>query len=385
MGDKVYLEAEIKLEEETVALHDAVASVIELPKDGEKQIDLLYFSAIFVSSGENLNHAYFTPSELVAAEGTIVNKALDVEHKEEEIIGHIYERAFTDKEGNPLVLEDLASMETASLDNKEMHVAIAGIIYKNRFPEIAKEVAKGKWKVSMEAYYRDYDVKIGDLTMSRPEAEALGLASDDSVLGKMAKVLKKGKEIAAGAVTRVLRGITFSGCGIVENPANPPSVILETAKHKEKEETSEEEIVLDYDAIEEGNNVTSSKVETVDQRADDAGETVDTEKKEVVEKSELEHKDTVGICVNYQRYVYDNKAESADSKLLHKDWCSRYEKGCPSLSRSATDSDCLIHKVETMTTACLNQLMESSNIEARRKNLLNTLKKTIANAKNRDF
>lgn len=384
MEKKIYLEAEIKLEEETVALHEAVASVIELPKDGEKQTDLMYFSAIFVSSGENLNHAYFTPSELVAAEGTIVNKALDVEHKEEEIIGHIYERAFTDKEGNPLVLEDLASMETASLDNKEMHIAIAGIIYKNRFPEIAKEVAAGEWKVSMEAYYRDYDVKIGDLTISRIEAEALGLASDDSVLGKMAKVLKEGKEIATGAITRVLRGITFSGCGVVENPANPPSVILETAKHKEKEETSDEEIVLDYDATEEGNNVTSSKVETVDKKTDDSDETVDT-KKEGLEKSELEHKDTVGICVNYQRYVYDNKTERAESKLLHQDWCSRYEKECPSLSRSAADSDCLIHKVKTMASACLNQLLESSNTEARRADLLNTLEKTIANAKNRDF
>ena len=384
MDEKIYLEADIKLEEETVALHEAAASVIELPKDDEKQIDLMYFSAIFVSSGENLNHAYFTPSELVAAEGTIVNKALDVEHKEEEIIGHVYERAFTDKEGNPLVLEDLASMETANLDNKEIHIAIAGIIYKNRFPEIANEVAEGKWKVSMEAYYRDYDVKIGDLTVSRQEAESLGLASDDSVLGKMAKVLKKGEEIAAGAVTRVLRGITFSGCGIVENPANPPSVILETAKHKKREETSDEEIVLDYDTIEEGNNVTSSKIETVDKNGDKPDTIVDIDK-EGIEKSDLEHKDTVGICVNYQRYVYDTKAEKANSKLLHQDWCSRYETGCTSLSRSAADSDCLINKVTKMVSACLNQLLESSNIEARREALLSTLEKTIANAKNRDF
>jgi len=384
MEEKIYLEADIKLEEETEALHEAAASVIELPKDSEKQIDLMYFSAIFVSSGENLNHAYFTPSELVAAEGTIVNKALDVEHKEEEIIGHIYERAFTDKEGNPLELEELASMETASLDTKDMHIAIAGIIYKNRFPEIAQEVTAGEWKVSMEAYYNHYDVKIGDLIISKKEAEALGLASDDSVLGKMAKVLKEGKEIATGAVTRVLRGITFSGCGVVENPANPPSVILETAKQKAKEETSEEEIVLDYDAIEEGNNVTSSKVETVNKKTDESDETVIT-KKEEVEKSELEHKDTVGICVNYQRYVYDNKTERAESKLLHQDWCSRYTTSCTSFSRSATDPGCLIHKVEKTASACLNELIQSSSTEARRDSLLNALEETIANAKNRDF
>ena len=379
--ESIYLEADIKLEEETKELHEAAASVIELPKDGEKQLDLMYFSAIFVSSGENLNHAFFAPSELVLAEGTIVNKALDVEHKEEEIIGHLYDRAFIDKEGNPLDLKELASMESASLDAKDIHIAIAGIIYKNRFPDIAKEVAEGKWKVSMEAYYQDYDVKVGDLVMSKKEAESLGLASDDSVLGKVAKVLKEGKEIAKGAVTRVLRGITFSGCGIVENPANPPSVILETAKHKEKEETSDVEIVLDYATIEKDNNVTSSKVETdKKEKSDDTGVS-----KEEVETSELERNDTVGICVNYQRYVYDPKSDKANSKIIHENWCSRYETSCTALGNDATDPNCLIHKVKRMASACLKDLIETSSVEARRRSLLTTLEKTIANAKNKDF
>ena len=384
--ESIYLEADIKLEEETKELHEAAASVIELPKDGEKQLDLMYFSAIFVSSGENLNHAFFTPSELVKAEGTIVNKALDVEHKEEEIIGHIYERAFIDKEGNPLDLKELASMESASLDAKDMHIAIAGIIYKNRFPDIAKEVAEGKWKVSMEAYYQDYDVKVGELVMSKKEAESLGLASDDSVLGKVAKVLKEGKEIAKGAVTRVLRGITFSGCGIVENPANPPSVILETAKHKEKEETSDVEIVLDYATIEKDNNVTSSKVET-DKKEVTSEDTVVSkeETSEEVETSELEHNDTVGICVNYQRYVYNPKSDKANSEIIHENWCSRYETSCTALGNDATDSNCLMHKVKTMASACLKDLIETSSVEARRRSLLTTLEKTIANAKNKDF
>lgn len=106
----ILLEADIKVEKETASLRETAASIINLPKDSDKQIDLLYFSAIFVSSGENLNHAYFMPSELVKAEGTIINKALDVEHKEEEIIGHIYERAFMDKEGNPLDLTELSAL-----------------------------------------------------------------------------------------------------------------------------------------------------------------------------------------------------------------------------------------------------------------------------------
>ena len=170
-NERIYLKADIQWHDETDALKEA-ASVIELPKEGEKQIDLQYFSAIFVSSGANLNHAYFLPSELVKAEGTIINKAMDLEHKEEEIVGHIYQRGFMDKEGNKISLDELSSIEIASLDKKEIHVAIAGIVYKNRFPDLAKEVADGEWCVSMEAYFKNYDIKIGNLILTRPEAEA---------------------------------------------------------------------------------------------------------------------------------------------------------------------------------------------------------------------
>ena len=72
---KIYLEADIELHKETAALRERASKIINLPDEKKKQPDLLYFSAIFVSSGENLNHAYFLPSELVAAEGTIINKA----------------------------------------------------------------------------------------------------------------------------------------------------------------------------------------------------------------------------------------------------------------------------------------------------------------------
>ena len=97
--DKFYLEADIKLVEKTEARQKAFAAVIELPRNEAKQPDLQYFSAIFVSAGTNLNGAHFLPSELVKAEDTIVSKALDVEHKEEDIIGHIYDRVFISNKG----------------------------------------------------------------------------------------------------------------------------------------------------------------------------------------------------------------------------------------------------------------------------------------------
>jgi hypothetical protein len=262
--NKFYLEADIKIEKETSILKEKASKVIDLPEGEDKQPDLQYFSAVFVSSGENLNHAYFLPSELILAENTIVNKALDIEHQESQIIGHIYDRVFTTKEGASIDLKELADLEKANLDKKEIHIAIAGIVYKDRFPNVASEIADKKWKVSMECYFKDFDVKIGNLVISRKEAEALGLVENsNSVFGKLAKVIKDGIDIASGKVTRVLRGICFSGCGIVKHPANPVSVVLETANVK-KEGV---DIILDYDKIDLNsvdkthNNVTSDKTE----------------------------------------------------------------------------------------------------------------------------
>lgn len=368
--NKFYLEAEIKLEEATKELREAASAVIKLPKDGKKQPDLQYFSAIFVSSGENLNHAFFMGSELVAAEGTIVNKALDIEHKEEDIIGHIYERAFMTKEGEPLELEELSRKERANLDEMEIHVAIAGIIYKNRFPELAEEVADNKWKVSMECYYQDYEIKVGDLILNRQEAESLGLAStDESILGKVAKVVKGGVEIAKGEVARVLRGICFSGCGIVKNPANPPSVILETAHKKEKENV---DFVLDYDKLEKPKDKIVEKAEDNKVTSDNIDDD-NTEESENKEDSELEYDDTVGVCVNYKKEVHDATFKGPDTKVLHTNWCTLYDRDCTSFSRSATDPDCLRNQISKTAKACVEEFFRKRAVKDRRESLTKQL------------
>ena len=362
--DHIYLKADIKLHDETKKLREEAASVIELPKEDKKQIDLQYFSAVFVSSGANLNHAYFLPSELVKAEGTIVNKAMDVEHKEEEIVGHIYDRAFMDPNGDAISIEELASTEESSLDKREVHIAIAGIVYKNRFPDLADEVAAGEWCVSMEAYFRNFDVKVGDLIINRKEAEALGIANDPNIFGRIGKVLKAGKELAVGKIDRVLRDITFSGCGFVKKPANPPSVVLETAADKGVDMKNKDELVIiDYDKLlekEEDNNVTSIKAEGHN-----------------LEESELQYNDTVGICVSYKKEVYDSTFKDGASKVLHSDWCALYERGCSSFSRDTTDPKCLRNQVQKVAAKIAKEFMKERSSKDKRKELLKSLKKLI--------
>lgn len=332
--EKFYLKADIILEEETEELQKAFAAVIELPRNEDKQPDLQYFSAIFVSAGTNLNGAHFLPSELVKAEDTIVSKALDVEHKEEEIIGHIYDRAFVDNDKKKLDLTELAQKEAANLnsENSDMHVVIAGVIYKSRFPNLAKEVSAGDWCVSMECYFANYDVKIGNMILTRREAEALGLAQDNKLFGKLAKIVKKGKEIAEGKLERVLRDIVFSGCGVVKNPANPPSVILETASEKATNVDVKDVIVLDYDLLDESNKLTSNRLEGDNSVITDPSE---------IEDAELQYNNTTGICVNYKRRVFAEEPQGPDTEVVHSDRCTLYDTGCTSYSRDTTDPDCL--------------------------------------------
>lgn len=371
--DKFYLEADIKLVEKTEARQKAFAAVIELPRNEAKQPDLQYFSAIFVSAGTNLNGAHFLPSELVKAEDTIVSKALDVEHKEEDIIGHIYDRVFISNDNQKLDLAELAKKEDASLDreNDDMHVVIAGVIYKNRFPNLAKEVAQGEWKVSMECYFANYDVKIGDMILTRPEAEAMGLAHDDRLFGKLAKIIKKGKEIAEGTLVRVLRGITFSGCGVVKNPANPPSVILETASEKGSKIDPKEVIILDYDLLEEANKLTSNKVEGDTSVITDPSET---------EEAELQYSDTIGICVSYKRRLFAEEPQGPDTKVVANDWCTLYDKGCTSYSRDTSDPDCLRNQLNRAAIAYAKKLLKLREESDRRAELTKKLNDTLDKA-----
>jgi len=371
--DKFYIEADITLEEETEDLQKACAAVIDLPRNEDKQPDLQYFSAVFVSAGTNLNGAHFLPSELVKAEDTIVSKALDVEHKEEDVVGHIYDRVFIDDDNQKLNVTELANKEDANLDseNDDMHVVIAGVVYKNRFPNLAKEIADGDWKVSMECYFASYDVKIGNLILTQREAEVMGLAYSDNLFGKLAKVIKKGKEVAVGTLERVLRGIVFSGCGVVKNPANPPSVILETASEKNSK-VSKDVIVLDYDLLDENNKLTSNKVE--------ADTSVITDPSDETEEAELQYKDTVGICVSYKRRVFAEEPQGPDTEVVNTDWCTLYEKGCTSFSRDTTDPDCLKNQAKEAAKSYAKKLINKREESDRRSELTKQLNEALDKA-----
>ncbi len=221
-----------------------LASALKLPSLERRQKDLLYFTAILVSSGANLNHAYFLPTELVKAGSTIINKAVDIEHDEQKVVGHIYDKAFMWKD------HSVFDPETVEInDDMEIDIAVAGIIYRERFPSLAKEVEDGdKWKLSMECYYEDYEIRVGNIKIPSREAKALGY---HDMVGKFAVAKFNDSVVAADVVVRILKNIMFSGCGLVENPANPPSVILEVASISDRIKDAENRnMIISLDNVE---------------------------------------------------------------------------------------------------------------------------------------
>jgi len=332
---KIKLEAEIVPRKATVASRKEAASVLGLPPEEERQPDLTYFTSIFVSSGVNLNRAFFLPSEVVMASHSIPTKAVDIEHKEDQVIGHIYKHTFLDSEYKECPYDTLASMPTDQLDGTPIHVEIASVVYKDRFPEISKQIEDKKWKVSMEAYYKDFDIKVGDLLFSKNEAKALGLDVDQDAtfFNTIVKVVEQGAVLVEDYPAKVLRGIHFSGVGIVENPANPPSVILETSSDTKT-------IIFDKEKISRNtnNNVTTVNIEGNNIEVTDSCK----------ESSELVYKDTVGICVNYKKEYLSDSPKDQDTKVLHTDWCTAFDTQCTSFGHDATDPSCLRNQAKVV-------------------------------------
>lgn len=203
----------------------ALNAALNIPPLDKRQPDLQYITSIFVSTGMNLNGAYFLPSELYAARDSIISKPLDVEHDEERVVGHLFSHAFVDDAYS--VVDVGKKLEKADASSFiDFNIATGMYLYKARFADIAEEVLDGKYGVSMECYYQDFDIILGDSIVPRLEAEKIGLIDK---IGKLVKVVNKGLDVGTFKVGRVIKGMLFSGCGLVEHPANVASRIIETA------------------------------------------------------------------------------------------------------------------------------------------------------------
>ena len=187
------------------------------------QIDLYYINTVLVSTGWNKNDDVFAAEEAWAAKDTPVDKQFIYMHDESDIIGHITGSTVVDENGTKIETED---------PPEKFDIITSAVLYKSwsdpelreRMSQIVSEIEEGKWAVSMECLFSDFDYSVVS-----PDGEMKVVARNDesAFLTKHLRVYG-GKGVYEGyKVGRLLRNIAFSGKGLVNKPANPRSIILQ--------------------------------------------------------------------------------------------------------------------------------------------------------------
>lgn len=211
---------------------------------GVQDKDLYYTQSILVSTDWNKNDDIFDPKEVWAAKDTPEHKPTNIEHQENQIVGHIVANW-------PITNEGVIIDKDTPVDNlpNKYQVLTASVIYtgftdpelKSRASELIEQIENGTKYVSMECFFNGFDYGLQDL--STGEFKVLPREETTAFLTKHLRAYGGVGEYENHKVGRVLRNITFSGKGFVDRPANPESVIFqkENFKFLEQNKNSENE------------------------------------------------------------------------------------------------------------------------------------------------
>jgi len=192
--------------------------------------DLFFTKSILVSTNWNKNDDVFTPSNTWAARHTPSHKRTNLEHDEKQLVGHITDTWALDSEGN-LIPDDTVVDDLPEL----FHLANGAVIYTSwrdselidRTNELIGQIEAGKKFVSMEAGFTNFDYAV---VTPDEEYHILARCQDTAFLTKHLRIYGGTGIFDGCTIGRLLRNITFSGKGYVDQPANPYSVIFDDAK-----------------------------------------------------------------------------------------------------------------------------------------------------------
>jgi len=255
-GNRIVCSCEIVECEKFDIVKDSLPTEFMTAYGSEENPDLFYYKSILASTGINKNGHYFLPEYLWKAKGTAVNKRVNYEHIENDIIGTDLEVYASDHAGN-LICDDTSLHDLP--DNYD--VVTKGVIYRiwsdpkrqKAMDSIINNMKEGKLGVSMEAIFSDYDYV---LINKAGEEEFIPRTSKTSHLSKYLKKFG-GKGIYQDKVIgMVLKDFIFAGKGVVKVPANKRSIVTEVEDSERnitiKEKISASEVYSNT----EGNNMT---------------------------------------------------------------------------------------------------------------------------------
>lgn len=212
-------------EEELECLHKMLGAHA---KANPNQFDLYYLESVLASLGWNNNDDVFDKEEMWNARSTPVDKPFNFMHNEKDIIGHLTSSKVIDFDGH-VIGEDVPVPELPD----RFDIVVGSVLYKtwsdpelqDRMNKLIAEIGEGKWCVSMECLFRhfDYAVRWNDNGVEKHKVVARN--DETSFLTKHLRIYGGTGQYGDYKVGRLLRNFTFSGKGLVDNPANPRSHI----------------------------------------------------------------------------------------------------------------------------------------------------------------
>ena len=199
---------------------------LSVAKANKDQPDLIHRYAILASVGWNGNDDVFDGAELWQAKSTPVDKQVNFMHNEMNIIGHMTEAFGLDENGSLLD----SSLDASKLPSR-FDIGVGFVLYtlwenEERAALVSKvvgEIDSGNWFVSMECRFPDFDYAVID---KDGHAKTIARNESTSFLSKHLRAYGGAGQYQDYKVGRLLKGLFFSGKGIVDNPANKRSIIF---------------------------------------------------------------------------------------------------------------------------------------------------------------
>ena len=298
-------------------------------KSNLNQVDLYYLNSVLVSTGWNKNDDVFDIAETWAARNTPEDKQFNFMHDESDIIGHITANVVTDFEGN-VISDDQTEVP------ESFNIVTSAVLYnswsdpelKERMERLIAEIEDGKWFVSMECLFNNFDYAVvspegNNQIVQRDEASAF--------LTKHLRAYGGTGEYEGYKVGRMLRNISFSGKGLVNNPANPRSVILPNTT--DPFQNSKATLISDTNIKEINMSDDSLRTQVDELKAELAGarEAAESAKKEILAKQEEEvkaqveafeatisEKDEAAAALEAQLTEATEKTEALEAEVTQK-------------------------------------------------------------------
>ena len=242
------------------------SAIEKIVAENKDQIDLYYLRSILVSTGWNKNDDVFHPQELWDAKDTPEDKPFNFMHDERDIIGHITGNTVVDKEGNEIVSNEELPDTFNILTTAVVYTEWSDSSQRDRMRKLVAEIEEGKWFVSMECLFPDFDYA---LIGEDDRTEVVTRDDASAFLTKHLRAYGGDGRYDNYRVGRLLRNLSFSGKGLVSKPANPNSIILDrTGSFGSTDTTYAENIILTESDLKEKEMSDSHEKQIDDLRAE---------------------------------------------------------------------------------------------------------------------